>query len=73
MKSTTEIIALGIIWIRLEKFCSITGDTPNAVRCRVSKGIWKKGEIVKTINRKIHVNLVAYKEYCDDYDEKLAA
>ena len=75
MKTSKPIIInkLELHWLRLDEFCSVTGDTPNAVRCRISRGVWKKGEIVKTINRRIHVNLIVYNEYCNDYNEKLAA
>ncbi len=75
MTNTNQIITIEVNanWVTLEKYCKMTGETPNAVYCRVSKGIWKRGVIVKTINRRIRVNMIEYDKYCNEYNEKLAA
>lgn len=34
-------------WVRLAKHCEITGDTPDAVKQRRRKGVWRDGKQCK--------------------------
>lgn len=34
-------------WIKLNKYCEITGDTPAAVHARRHKGVWLDGKHTK--------------------------
>ena len=34
---------LPLKWIRIEKFCDLTGYTPAGVRGKISTGVWASG------------------------------
>lgn len=50
-------------WVKLDRYCEITGDTEDAVKCRIKRGKWLQGEQVATIDRRIWVNLVEVDEW----------
>jgi hypothetical protein len=35
-------------WIKLKRYCEVTGDTSDAVQKKVSRGIWREGTHIKT-------------------------
>lgn len=50
-------------WVKLERFCELTGYTEDAVRLNRKRGIWPDGIITQIRNRRIHVNLRAYDQW----------
>lgn len=45
-------------WIRLSKYCELSGDTAYAVRHRRSRGIWVDGvHVTVAADRKLWVNI----------------
>lgn len=36
-----------IRWVRIRKFCSETGDSDDAVRAKISQGVWREGILWK--------------------------
>jgi hypothetical protein len=70
MKSNNYVIQLK--WILLEKFCDLSGYSENAIRIKLSRGIWIPGVIALKKAGKIHVNIVEYCKWLEN-EEKLAA
>lgn len=50
-------------WVRLEKYCKDSGETPEAVRKRRQKGIWLDGRHTRVRNRRLWVNKKAAQEW----------
>lgn len=46
-------------WVTLEKYCDLTGESAEAIRCRRKKGIWTDGYHSKVVARHIWVNYEA--------------
>ena len=69
MKSNNYVIQLK--WILLEKFCALSGYSENAIRIKLSRGIWIDGVMALTRAGKIHVNVVEYYKWLENV--KLAA
>ena len=45
-------------WVKLKKYCELSGDTPHAVRSRRKRGIWLDGKHCKCApDGKLWVNL----------------
>lgn len=60
-------------WVLLSKFCEISGLTENAVRLKITKGIWRQDKIVKTVCRRIFVNVIEYNNWVENHNKKLVA
>ncbi len=60
-------------WVLLNKFCKDTGFSENAVRLKITKGIWRQDKMVKTVCRRIFVNVIEYDNWVENYKEKLVA
>jgi hypothetical protein len=54
-------------WVRLEKYCEDKGETPEAVRCRRKKGVWKDGVQSKVVAGHIWVNVKEAQKWVQDY------
>lgn len=59
-------------WILLEKFCDLSGYSENAIRIKLSRGIWIPGVIALKKAGKIHVNIIEYYNWLEN-EEELAA
>lgn len=57
--------AIQITWVRLEQYCAMTGETPEAVRTRRLKGIWLDGKHTQVRDRRIWVNLEAAQRWVE--------
>lgn len=45
-------------WVKLNKYCELTGETPDAVHSRRTKGIWLDGKHCRVAgDRRLWVNL----------------
>jgi len=55
-------------WIKLKKYCEISGDTAEAVRNRRKKGVWADGKHSKIgPDGKIWVNPMEVDKWVDNY------
>ena len=65
-----QMIFSPLIWYRKERFLdmqSISEDAFNSLKPKLEK--WAKdtgNSIVKTVNRRLHINVMAYNEYIED-------
>ena len=50
-------------WMKVEKFCELTGYTEEAVKQKRKNGVWLDGEIVAVIGRRLHVNVRRYDQW----------
>lgn len=35
-------------WVKLKKYCELSGDTPDSVQKKVARGLWLEGVQIKT-------------------------
>ena len=55
-------------WIRLKKYCEISGDTADAVRWRRKSGVWADGKHSKLgPDKKIWVNIKEVEKWVQNY------
>jgi hypothetical protein len=52
-----EIHHYPVRWVKLERYCELTGDTEEAVRGRRARGEWLDGRHVRLRKRRLWVNL----------------
>lgn len=54
-------------WIRLNRFCELSGYSEDAVRSKISQGKWKEGVMyVKARDGRIHINWEAYQTWVQE-------
>lgn len=54
-------------WLRLKKYCEISGDTPDAVRWRRKSGVWADGKQSKIgPDKKIWVNIQEVEKWIEN-------
>ena len=58
-KNTMTIAIPSPEWVLAEKFCSLTGNTANAIHQRRKKGQWLDGTHTAIVNRRLYVNIKA--------------
>lgn len=46
-------------WVLAEKFCELTGNTPNAIHQRRKAGCWLDGVHTAVVRRRLYVNIKA--------------
>jgi hypothetical protein len=55
-----------VSWIRLQKFCELTGYTADAVYAKMRKGVWAQGlHWCKAPDGHIMINLKAYDQWVE--------
>ena len=54
-------------WVRLNRYCEMSGDTPDAVNCRLRNGHWIRGVHTKVPegSASIWVNLKAVEDWAE--------
>ena len=53
-------------WVKLKKYCELSGDTPHAVHARRRKGIWLDGLHTRLAgDRRLWVNLEAVEKWIE--------
>lgn len=58
---------LPIKWIKMEKFCELTGYTRKAIERKRQEGIWIEGKHWKKApDRHIMINLEEFNQWIDD-------
>ena len=60
-------------WVRLERFCELTGWSEQQVRDYRSSGAWPDGLMTSVRGRRIHVCLPAFDEWVKTGRVSLAA
>lgn len=64
---------LPLKWIRIEKFCELTGYTPSAVRGKIATGIWVSGiHFTKAPDGHILINLESYQSWVEGQESAFA-
>lgn len=64
--SASDAAAQMIKWIRIKKFCSVTGYTDDAVRAKMSQGVWLEGILWKKApDGNITINPRAYNRWVE--------
>ena len=60
------LTVISVKWIRIEKFCDMTGYSPSAVRGKISTGVWASGiHFTKAPDGHILINLEAYQSWVE--------
>lgn len=54
-------------WVKLNKYCEITGETEDAFHGKKKKGMYAEGRHWKIIERHIWVNLKEMEKWADSY------
>lgn len=54
---TSETNAYPIVWMKIEAYCALRGEEPEAVRSRLRRGIWLEGRHIKVKDGRKYVNL----------------
>lgn len=64
----TGVAPLGPLgWLKLNRFCELSGYTEYAVRSKISQGKWKEGVIwMKACDGRIHINWEAYQAWVQE-------
>jgi len=53
-------------WVKLKKYCELSGDTPNAVHIRRQRGIWLDGVQIRLApDKRLWVNLEAVEKWVE--------
>jgi len=52
-------------WVKLLRYCEITGDTPNAVHARRKKGTWLDGVHCQVRNNSLWINTEAVERWVE--------
>lgn len=53
-------------WVKLQKYCNLSGDTANAVHARRKKGIWLDGVHCQVRNKNLWINLEAVEKWVEN-------
>ena len=53
-------------WVKLAKYCEISGDTRHAVHNRRRTGVWQDGTHCKLVDNRVWVNMEAVKEWIEN-------
>ena len=58
-------------WVRLKRYCELTGDTPSAVHQRRHKGIWPDGIFTKLgPDGKIWINIKEFEQWVESGNQE---
>lgn len=52
-------------WLKLEKYCTVSGDTKDAIYNRRRNGIWLDGRECKVVQGNIWVNTEAVEQWIE--------
>lgn len=52
-------------WVKLPKYCELSGDTPNAVHARRKKGHWVDGVHCQVRNKNLWINTEAVEQWVE--------
>jgi hypothetical protein len=62
---TTLTQVLPIKWLKLNRFCELTGETPDAIQSRRSAGEWLDSIHVQTRSNRLYVSIEAYNRWVE--------
>lgn len=57
-----------INWVKVEKWCEISGDTVDAVQSRRKAGKWLDGRQCKIVDGRLWINLTAAEEWIEKWE-----
>ena len=52
-------------WVKLQKYCNLSGDTANAVHARRKKGVWLDGIHCQVRNNNLWINTEAVEKWVE--------
>lgn len=58
-----------IVWVKLEKYTEITGDSMDSVNARRKSGKWLDGNQCKIVDGRIWINLQAVEGWVEKWDQ----
>ena len=53
-------------WVKLQKYCNLSGDTPNAVHARRKKGVWLDGIHCQVRSNNLWINTEAVEKWVEN-------
>lgn len=56
-------------WVKLSKYCELTGETPDSFKSKRKKGLFAEGRHFKIIEKHIWINLAEMERWADNYQE----
>lgn len=59
-------------WVKMAKWCELSGDTPNAIHARRKLGKWLDGMECKVVDGNLWVNLAAAERWVASWGQKKA-
>ena len=68
-RDSNELVSLK--WIKLNRWCELTGDTPNAAHARRKTGKWENGVHCKVHDGKLWINVAEAQAWVDCGRKKL--
>lgn len=68
----TEAANDAVKWVKLEKYCELTGDTTDAVYCRRRAHQWREGVQFKVIQRRYWINLQEVQKWIEAPQRRVA-
>ena len=57
-----------IVWVKLEKYTELTGDSMDSVQSRRKAGKWLDGNQCKVVDGRIWINLQAVDNWVEKWD-----
>lgn len=57
---------LNIKWLKLNRFCELTGETEDAIQSRRTAGEWLDSIHVQTRNNRLYVSIEAYNRWVEN-------
>lgn len=68
----TDVLAfVPVVWIRLDRYCELTGEPIATVRDRCRQGEWREGYHWRTRGRRMWVHLPRAQEWVENDAEEL--
>jgi hypothetical protein len=62
-----------VVWVKLKKYCELTGDSPAAVHARRRSGKWLDGVQCRIADELLWVSLPEAQKWVETWDERLSA
>ncbi|TFW13280.1 hypothetical protein [Duganella callida] len=57
-----------VVWVKLEKYIELTGDSMDAVQARRKVGKWLDGNQCKIVDGRLWINLPAAQRWVEEWD-----
>ena len=58
-----------LVWVKLDRYVELSGDTVDSVQSRRKAGKWLDGEQCKIVDGRLWINLPAVEEWIQKWDQ----